>query len=137
MNEKKTIKKAFYFGYGNDNFGQDRDLSTPLKGNLAVNEGYGIALIAGKHINFKNIGKTIKIKLKNDSANDVLLRVEKKFYNDVKTGFEMVNSNSTKDVLLELSDEDLNMRELVVALLRVDNTEKNHEVYVSFIVEEK
>lgn len=137
MNEKKTIKKAFYFGYGNDNFGEDRDLSTPLKGNLDANEGYGIALIAGKHINFKSIGKTITIKLKNDSANDVLLRVEKKFYNDVKTGFEMVNSNSTKDVTLELADEDLDMKELVVALLRVDNTEKTHEIHVSFIVEER
>lgn len=137
MNEKKTIKKAFYFGYGDDNFGQDRDLSTPLEGNLEVNEGYGIALIADKHINFKEIGKTITIKLKNDSANDVILRVENKFYNDVKTSFEVINSNSTKDITLELSKEDLNMKELVVALLRVDNTEKMHKVNVSFIVEEK
>ncbi len=137
MNEKKTIKKAFYFGYGNDNFGEDRDLSTPLKGDLSVNEGYGIALIADKHIDFKNIGKTISIKLKNDSTNDVLLRIEKKFYNDVKTGFEMVHANSQNDVTLELEDEDFQMKELVVALLKVDNTEKSHEVYVNFIVEEK
>lgn len=137
MNEKKTIKKAFYFGYGNDNFGEDRDLSTPLKGDLSVNEGYGIALIADKHIDFKTIGKTIIIKLKNDSTNDVLLRIEKKFYNDVKTGFEMVHANSKIDVTLELEDEDFQMKELVVALLRVDNTEKSHEVYVNFIVEEK
>lgn len=137
MNKKKTIEKAFYFGYGADNFGEDRNLSTtPLKGNLSVNEGYGIALIANKHINFNNIGKTIVIKLNNTSSEDVLLRIEKKFCNDVKTGFEMVYASSKKDVTLELEDEDFNMKELVVALLRVDNKEKSHEVYVNFIVKE-
>jgi len=49
----------------------------------------------------------------------------------------MVHANSQKDVTLELEDEDFQMKELVVALLRVDNTEKSHEVYVNFIVEEK
>ena len=56
MNEKK-LKGAFAFGYGSQNFGYELDLSKELEFNTKINEGYGIAFIAGKHVDFSKAKK--------------------------------------------------------------------------------
>ena len=104
MKEKK-LEKGFAFGYGSENFGYELDLSKELEFNTKINEGYGIAFIAGKHINFEK-AKRIKFEIKNISNEDIIIRIEKKFYNDIKTGFESVDSDSSKKVSLELTRKD-------------------------------
>lgn len=134
MNEKK-LKGAFAFGYGSENFGYELDLSQELTFDTKVNEGYGIAFIAGKHIDFSK-AKKIKFEIKNISNEDIIVRIEKKFYNDVKTGFESVDSDSSKKVSLELTKKDTEMRELVIALLRNDNENVSGKLKISATVYE-
>lgn len=126
MNEKK-LEKGFYFGYGKESFGYEDELFNPLIADLSLNEGCGIALIANKHIDFKNI-KKIHINLKNNSNLDLCARIEKKFQNDVKTGFEQLSSNSSNDIELTLSQEDTQMKELVISLLKEDNYETTYSI---------
>lgn len=134
MNEKK-LKGAFAFGYGSQNFGYELDLSKELEFNTKINEGYGIAFIAGKHVDFSK-AKKIKFEIKNISNEDIIIRIEKKFYNDIKTGFESVDSDSSKKVSLELTRKDVEMKELVIALLRNENEEVSGKIKVTATVYE-
>ena len=134
MNEKK-LKGAFDFGYGSQNFGYELDLSKELEFNTKINEGYGIAFIAGKHVDFSK-AKKIKFEIKNISNEDIIIRIEKKFYNDIKTGFESVDSDSSKKVSLELTRKDVEMKELVIALLRNENEEVSGKIKVTATVYE-
>lgn len=128
MNEKK-LEKGFFFGYGNNNFGYENSLTEVLSADLSLNEGCGIALIAGKHINFKDF-KKVHIKITNNSNSDICIRIEKKFLNDVKTGFENISKDSTIDVDLILDDNDKKMKELVISALRVDNEAKDYTISI-------
>ena len=134
MKEKK-LEKGFAFGYGSENFGYELDLSKELEFNTKINEGYGIAFIAGKHINFEK-AKRIKFEIKNISNEDIIIRIEKKFYNDIKTGFESVDSDSSKKVSLELTRKDTEMKELVIALLRNENEDISGKLKISATVYE-
>lgn len=134
MKEKK-LEKGFAFGYGSENFGYELDLSQELEFNTKINEGYGIAFIAGKHINFEK-AKRIKFEIKNISNEDIIIRIEKKFYNDIKTGFESVDSDSSKKVSLELTRKDTEMKELVIALLRNENEDISGKLKISATVYE-
>ncbi len=134
MKEEK-LRKGFAFGYGSENFGYELDLSKELEFNTKINEGYGIAFIAGKHINFEK-AKRIKFEIKNISNEDIIIRIEKKFYNDIKTGFESVDSDSSKKVSLELTRKDTEMKELVIALLRNENEEVSGKLKVTATVYE-
>ena len=134
MKEEK-LRKGFAFGYGSENFGYELDLSQELEFNTKINEGYGIAFIAGKHINFEK-AKRIKFEIKNISNEDIIIRIEKKFYNDVKTGFESVDSDSSKKVSLDLTRKDAEMKELVIALLRNENEEVSGKLKVTATVYE-
>ena len=134
MKEEK-LRKGFTFGYGSENFGYELDLSQELEFNTKINEGYGIAFIAGKHINFEK-AKWIKFEIKNISNEDIIVRIEKKFYNDVKTGFESVDSDSSKKVSLELTRKDAEMKELVIALLRNENEKVSGKLKVTATVYE-
>lgn len=134
MKEEK-LRKGFAFGYGSENFGYELDLSQELEFNTKINEGYGIAFIAGKHINFEK-AKRIKFEIKNISNEDIIIRIEKKFYNDIKTGFESVDSDSSKNVSLELTRKDTEMKELVIALLRNENEDISGKLKISATVYE-
>lgn len=134
MKEEK-LRKGFAFGYGSENFGYELDLSQELEFNTKINEGYGIAFIAGKHINFEK-AKRIKFEIKNISNEDIIIRIEKKFYNDIKTGFESVDSDSSKKVSLELTRKDTEMKELVIALLRNENEDISGKLKISATVYE-
>lgn len=134
MNEKK-LEKGFAFGYGSENFGYELDLSQELSFNTKINEGYGIAFIAGKHVDFEK-AKKIKFEIKNISNEDIIVRIEKKFYNDIKTGFESVDSDSSKKVSLELNKKDAEIKELVIALLRNENEEVSGKLKVTATVYE-
>lgn len=127
MNEKK-LKKGFYFGYGKNNFGEERNLSEDLVADLSLNEGCGIALISQKHIDFKSIKNKIKLIVENKSNTDVYIRIEKKLYNDVKTGLQRVKANSIhNDIVIHMTDYEKNeIKELVIAVLREDNEEKQY-----------
>ena len=134
MKEEK-LRKGFTFGYGSENFGYELDLSQELEFNTKINEGYGIAFIAGKHVDFSKV-KRIKFEIKNISNEDIIVRIEKKFYNDVKTGFESVDSDSSKKVSLELTRKDAEMKELVIALLRNENEKVSGKLKVTATVYE-
>ena len=134
MKEEK-LRKGFAFGYGSENFGYELDLSQELEFNTKINEGYGIAFIAVKHINFEK-AKRIKFEIKNISNEDIIIRIEKKFYNDIKTGFESVDSDSSKKVSLELTRKDTEMKELVIALLRNENEDISGKLKISATVYE-
>lgn len=134
MKEEK-LRKGFAFGYGSENFGYELDLSKELEFNTKINEGYGIAFIAGKHVDFSK-AKKIKFEIKNISNEDIIIRIEKKFYNDIKTGFESVDSDSSKKVSLELTRKDTEMKELVIALLRNENEDISGKLKISATVYE-
>lgn len=127
MNNEKEFKKGFYFGYGQNNFGEEKKLTEELVANLSVNEGCGIALISQKHIYFSK--NEIKLNVENNSNEDIYIRIEKKLYNDVKTGIEFIEANNSKDILVNISDEELQeMKELVIAILREDNKAKQYKI---------
>ena len=86
-------------------------------------------------INFEK-AKRIKFEIKNISNEDIIVRIEKKFYNDVKTGFESVDSDSSKKVSLELTRKDAEMKELVIALLRNENEKVSGKLKVTATVYE-
>lgn len=134
MKEEK-LRKGFAFGYGSENFGYELDLSKELEFNTKINEGYGIAFIARKHVDFSK-AKKIKFEIKNISNEDIIIRIEKKFYNDIKTGFESVDSDSSKKVSLELTRKDTEMKELVIALLRNENEDISGKLKISATVYE-
>ena len=134
MKEKK-LEKGFTFGYGSENFGYELDLSQEVTFDTKINEGYGIAFIAGKHVDFSK-AKKIKFEIKNISNEDIIVRIEKKFYNDIKTGFESVDSDSSKKVSLDLTRKDAEMKELVIALLRNENEEVSGKLKVTATVYE-
>ncbi len=114
-------RDLFYFAYGKKNFGYDAKEGEILKVNFDEIDGAGIALIRGKYTD--DFGNIIKIKITNHSNNDTYFRVEKKFPYDVKTGFENIHANSSKDITVSLDiDESKNIKELVIALLKEDNT---------------
>lgn len=128
MNEKK-LQKGFFFGYGQKSFGEDNTLfENCLTADLSCNEGCGIALIANKHINFKEVKSKIILNIGNFSVSDAYVRIEKKFSNNIKTGFEKVDAGTLKKVALSLDLEDRQMNELVVAILREDNKEETYSI---------
>lgn len=128
--KEKELKKGFYFGYGQNNFGEERILTEELVANLSVNEGCGIALISQKHIYFNK--NKIKLNVENNSNEDIYIRIEKKLYNDVKTGVEFIEANNNKDILVNILDEELaEIKELVIAVLREDNKMKQYRIKIT------
>lgn len=122
---EKNLKKGFYFGWGNDNFGQERELNQKLNADLRENEGCGIAFIANKHFIPQNVKSSIKFLVTNHSQYDVTIRIEKKFFDGVKTSYEKIEKNSKKQCNAFLSDSEKNsegLKEIVIAVLRCDNS---------------
>lgn len=124
-------KTGFFFGYGGYDFGYDDFLAHNLSADLNLNEGCGIALIAGKHLNFKNLDD-VSLKISNFSDCMVTVRIEKKFLNDVKTKLVKIEASSTCNLNLLLDDNDKNMIELVVAVLRDDNGKKKYAIKLDY-----
>ena len=52
---EKKLEKGFYFGWGKNNFGEEKDLNQKLNADLTENEGCGIAFIANKHFIPQNV----------------------------------------------------------------------------------
>lgn len=130
MNERKEIKKGFYFSFGGKNdFGEERELTEPLKANLNACEGCGISLISGKHINFNETEK-LKLKITNNSDEDAFLRIEKKFLNATIPILQHIDANNSCSITLFLNDTDKEMRELVIAMLRSDNGNNKYTISV-------
>ena len=88
------MNNVMYFGYGHKEFGYDKELGHDLEVNFKEIEGAGIAII----------------------------RIEKKFPNDIKTEFHFLSPNSSENTTVSFDhDEIKNIKELVVAVLKEDN----------------
>ena len=111
---------VMYFGYGKENFGYDKELGNSLEVNFNKVEGAGIALIKGKHIDV--FPHQLNLKITNNSDNKTMVRIEKKFYNDVKTGFHLILPKSDECTTVSFDGkEQKELKELVVAVLHEDN----------------
>lgn len=115
------MKNVMYFGYGQKNFGYDKELGNDLEVNFKEIEGAGIAIVKGKHIDV--FPSELSLTITNNSNNRTLVRIEKKFPNDVKTGFHILYPNSSENTTISFDrDEQKNIKELVVAVLKEDNS---------------
>lgn len=114
------MKNVMYFGYGEENFGYDKELGNDLEVNFKKIEGAGIAIVKGKHLDV--FPTHFDLTITNNSNNRTLVRIEKKFQNDVKTGFHILSPNSSENTTVEFDCDELkNIKELVVAVLKEDN----------------
>lgn len=116
------MEKVFYFGYGHKNFGYDKELGHNLEVSFDEIEGSGIAIIRHKHID--EFPTQFDLTITNNSENETTVRIEKKFPYEVKTEFKKLAPNSNENVTVSFDEEELkHIKELVVAILKVDNTE--------------
>jgi len=114
------MNNVMYFGYGHKEFGYDKELGHDLEVNFKKIEGAGIAIIKGKHIDV--FPTEFNLTITNNSDNRTLVRIEKKFPNDIKTGFHILSPNSSENTTVSFDhDEIKNIKELVVAVLKEDN----------------
>lgn len=114
------MKKVMYFGYGRKNFGYDKELGHDLEVDLKEIDGAGIAIVKGKHLDV--FPTQLNLTISNNGDHRTLLRVEKKFSNDVKTGFHILSPQSSENTIVCFDNNELkNINELVVAILKEDN----------------
>lgn len=111
-------------------FGEERSLKKSLKADLTKNEGCGIAFRANKDVDFTKIN-AIKFIVSNLSSKDITLRVEKKFSNDVKTGFEQITAHSSKRIKVHITNNEKEIKEVVLAVLREENPEDVYSIVVN------
>lgn len=115
------MKKAFYFAYGKDSFGVQKELGSDLTVDFNSVEGAGIALI--KSVNIEDFKDTVILKITNNFKKNVNLRIEKKYDNNIITEKLTLKSKSSKTKVLNLSNDDKNkLKEIVVAVLKEDNS---------------
>lgn len=130
---KKNLEKGFFFAWGNNSFGKEKDLTKTIDVDLATNDGGGIALIAGKHFSLEELGSNILLRITNYSKLPVNIRIEKKFFNNkIATAFETINSREEKEILVPINkQEKKNIKELVVAILLEDNIDERKKYTIS------
>lgn len=116
--------KAFYFAYGKTNFGETRDLETNIELELNEIEGCGIAL--RKHYEYKSFPRKLKLKVTNNSNEELTIRIEKKFNNRVDIQVETLAADSENEFLVPIyHNENYLITEVVVAALATDNKDRS------------
>ncbi len=113
--------KAFYFAYGNQNFGIQKELGSDLTISLDTCEGAGVALI--KSVNVKKFTNTIFFSITNNFNSNVTVRIEKKYSNNVTYEKLTIKGKKSKSKIIKLTDDEKSkINEIVVAILKEDNS---------------
>ena len=108
-------KRLFYFSYGGKKpFGKYLPVNKKLVANFKLGDVYGISIIKGTY--FNKFPRTLNLYIKNHGTNDIIVRVEKKLYSDIKTLHETIHGNSTKKVTVNIPEKDI--KELTVAIFK-------------------
>lgn len=108
-------KRLFHFSYGGIKpFGKYLPANKKLVANFKFGDVYGISIIKGVY--FNKFPRILNLYIKNHSPNDIIVRIEKKLYSDIKTLHETIYGNSIKKVTVNITEKDI--KELTIAVFK-------------------
>ncbi len=129
------MKNAFYFRYGGKGFGEVMELGKTFKANFSSDEGAGVALRKGYELN--EFPEEIILNVTNLNSKEVTIRVEKKPTSPQQFEKYQLPPLATKRIAVKLSSEERkSLTEVVVAILREDNTYKKINIQVDANIKE-
>ncbi len=129
------MKNAFYFRYGGKGFGEVMELGKTFKANFSSDEGAGVALRKGYELD--EFPEEITLNVTNLNSKEVTIRVEKKTISSQQSEKHILLPLATKRIVVKLSlEERKSLTQVVVAILKEDNTYKKVNIQVDATIKE-